>query len=56
MNEILELFKDQIIKTLPSGAKDIEYKKFDYQMKTIYFKYKIGMKREKGSIQLTIKT
>lgn len=56
MNEIIELIQAEIIKGLPTGSKEIEFKNFDYQMKEIHFKYKIGRKREKGSILLTVKS
>ena len=56
MNELHEDFEQQLRRALPSGATDIEKKEFDYQAKILYFKYKLGRKRKKGSIQFIIKS
>jgi len=56
MNELKQIFEEEIRRTIPSGSKDIELIKYDYQAKIIHFKYKIGRKRKKGSINLIIKT
>ena len=56
MNELKQIFEQEIRRTIPSGSKDIELIKYDYQAKIIHFKYKIGRKREKGNVTLIIKS
>ena len=54
MNEILEELEQEIKRTLHPDAEKIKIKKHDREMKKIEFTYKIGRKRNFGSIDYNI--